>query len=122
MSSINYSYDLFDWYSPEKCKIMEENDIERLFLSVAGNGGQASDEARQVFSMLVRSTLRYRDHLLASRGITVTVEDARVALGWLVPALSTGTLPKTGNKVRLDLLKIWLDELKMLGNPKVYLT
>ena len=101
---------------------MEENDIERLFLSVAGNAGQASDEVRQVFSMLVRSTLRYRDHLLASRGITLTVEDARVALGWLVPALSTGTLPKTDNKVRLDLLKIWLDELKMLGNPKVYLT
>lgn len=113
---------LSGWCNPESSKLMEENDIERLFLSVAPNGDPAGDGARQIFSLLVRSILRYRDHLLASRGITLTVEDTRVALGWLVPALSTGALPKTDNEVRLDLLKIWLDELKILGNPKVYLT
>jgi len=101
---------------------MEENDIERLFLSVAGNGVRGDDGVREVFSLLVTSTLRYRDHLLASRGITLTVEDVRVALSWLVPALSTGTLPRTDEKVRLDLLKIWLDEMKRMGNPKAYLT
>lgn len=101
---------------------MEENDIERLFLSVAENAGQANDEVRMVFSMLVKSTLKYRDDILASRGITVTVEDVRAALDWLIPALNSGMLPRTDDRLRLDLLKIWLDELKLLGNPKVYLT
>lgn len=101
---------------------MEENDIEKLFLSVAGEAGQATDEVRKVFSLLVKSTLKYRDDILASRGITVTVEDVRVALDWLVPALSSGKLPPSDDRLRLDLLKLWLDELKLLGNPKAYLT
>jgi hypothetical protein len=42
----------------------------------------------------------------------VTVEDVRIVLEWLVPSLSSGRLPVTDNKLRLDLLKIWLDELK----------
>jgi hypothetical protein len=97
--------------------MMEANDIERLFLSVVEDAGQATDEVRSVFSMLVTATLKYRDEILASRGITVTVEDVRTALDWLVPALSSGKLPRTDDKLRLDLLKIWLDELKLLGNP-----
>lgn len=101
---------------------MEENDIEKLFLSVAENSDQATDEVRKVFSMLIKSTLKYRDDILASQGITVTVEDVRVALDWLVPALSSGILPSTEDKLRLDLLKLWLEELKLLGNPKAYLS
>ena len=81
---------------------------------------QNTEEIRNIFSLLVKSTLRYRDHVRASRGIVVTVEDVRVALGWLVPALTTGRLPDTDDKIRLDLLKIWLDELKLVGNPGVH--
>jgi hypothetical protein len=101
---------------------MEDRDIFELFLSVAENSGQTDDATREVFSALVRSTLRYRDHLLESKGITVTVEDVRIALGWLVPSLKTGRLPDTDDKIKLDLLKIWLDELRTLGHPKVYLS
>jgi hypothetical protein len=101
---------------------MKDSDIYELFLSVAEHSGQTDDATREVFSALVRSTLRYRDHLLESKGITVTVEDVRVTLGWLVPSLQTGRLPETDDKIRLDLLKIWLDELKTLGHPQVYLS
>jgi hypothetical protein len=101
---------------------MDDREIYKLFMSVAEHSGQKDDAAREVFSALVRSTLRYRDHLLESKGITVTVEDVRVALGWLVPSLQTGRLPETDDKIRLDLLKIWLDELKALGHPEVYLS
>lgn len=100
---------------------MEEKDIYELFLSVAEHSGQIDDATREVFSALVRSTLRYRDHLLESKGITVTVEDVRITLGWLVPSLQTGRLPDTDDKIRLDLLKIWLDELRTLGSPSKYL-
>jgi hypothetical protein len=101
---------------------MEEEEIYKLFLSVAEHSGQKDDATREVFSVLVRSTLKYRDHVLESKGITVTVEDVRVALGWLVPSLQTGRLPETDDKIRLDLLKIWLDELRALGHPQVYLS
>jgi hypothetical protein len=91
---------------------MEEKDIYDLFMSVVEETAQDTDAVREVFSILVRTTLAYRDLLRASRGIVVTVEDARTALGWLVPALSTGELPETDNPTRLGLLKSWLDELK----------
>jgi hypothetical protein len=101
---------------------MEDEDIYKLFLSVAEHSGQTDDATREVFSVLVRSTLRYRDHVLESKGITVTVEDVRVALGWLVPSLKTGRLPDTDDKIKLDLLKLWLDELRTLGHPQKYLS
>jgi hypothetical protein len=101
---------------------MEEEDIYKLFLSVAEHSGQTDDATREVFSTLVRSTLKYRDHLLESKGITVTVEDVRTALGWLIPSLKKGRLPDSDDKVKLDLLKLWLDELRTLGHPNVYLS
>jgi hypothetical protein len=91
---------------------MEDKDLFKLFLSVAEHPGQNTEDTRKVFSVLVQSTLRYRDHMLKANGTVVTVEDVRIVLEWLVPALSTGRLPATDNKLRLDLLKIWLDDLK----------
>jgi hypothetical protein len=101
---------------------MDDKEIYELFLSVAEHSGQTDDATREVFSALVRSTLRYRDHLLESKGITVTVQDVRIALEWLVPSLKTGRLPDTDDKIKLDLLKIWLDELRTLGHHQVYLS
>ena len=33
-------------------------------------------------------------------------------LDWLVETIRTYQMPKTENRLRLDLLKIWLDELR----------
>ena len=99
---------------------MEEKDILKLFLSVVEHSAQNTPAIREVFTILVKTTLNYRDHIQASRGITVTVEDVRTALGWLVPALATGNLPETENKIRLDLLKLWLDELKIFNIPSIF--
>ena len=90
---------------------MDERDIEKLFISVLEKSGQNTDDVRNVFSILVCTTLRYRDDVLASRGEVVTVEDVRTCLGWLIPAITTGNMPKTDNKARLGLLKLWLEEL-----------
>lgn len=91
---------------------MDESEINKLFLKVAGSAGEASEDVRKVFSILVSSTLCYRDQLKEDLGIIVTVEDVRVALDWLLESMHTKRLPATNNAVRLDLLKIWLDELK----------
>jgi len=76
--------------------------------------GQDTEANRQVFSILVRSTLQYRDKMLSSKGVTVTVEDVRAALDWLIPAIATGNMPETDNKIRLGLLQLWLKQLKTL--------
>ncbi len=91
---------------------MEDKDLYKLFLSVAEHPGQNTEDIRKVFSILVRSTLRYRDQILNTNGSVVTVEDVRTVLEWLVASFSSGRLPVTDNKLRLDLLKIWLNELK----------
>lgn len=91
---------------------MEEKDIEKLFLSVAEASESQTREVKDVFSMLVRSTLQYRDEMLASEGIIITVEDVRVTLEHLVSFLETGRLPVTTDNIKLDLLKIWSDNLR----------
>ncbi|MBC8462084.1 MAG: hypothetical protein H8D67_29305 [Deltaproteobacteria bacterium] len=50
--------------------------------------------------------------MLESKGVVVTVEDVRTSLNWLVPALAIGNMPETDKKVSLELLKLWLDDLK----------
>ncbi|MFH1242627.1 MAG: hypothetical protein V1689_09740 [Pseudomonadota bacterium] len=101
---------------------MEEDEIYRLFLTVMEHPSQNTTPVREVFSKLIKSTLKYRDQMLVSRGLTITVEDVRTVLGWLVPSLVSGQLPETDNRVRLDLLKIWLDDLRNLGNPETCLS
>jgi hypothetical protein len=96
---------------------MEDKDIYMLFSSVAERPAGHDESVRKVFSSLIKSTLRYRDQMLISRGIVITVEDVRTALDWLIPSLKTGRLPETEDKNRLDLLKLWLDEIRCLGNP-----
>ena len=95
---------------------MEEKDIERLFLSVAEASESQTREVKDVFSVLVKSTLQYRDDMLASEGIIITVEDVRATLKHLVPFLETGRLPNTTNHFKSDLLKIWRDNLRQLDD------
>lgn len=93
---------------------MEDGDIYRLFSEMAQKADQDNESMQEVFKILIKSTLRYRDNILKSKGVTVTVQDVQSALDWLMPALRNGRLPATDNKIRLDLLKIWLDELKIV--------
>ena len=107
------------WSGRENCKV-DEQDIYGLFERLLTDHANQTKETRQVFSVLIKTTLAYRDHLLQSDGVVVTVEDVRIALDWLIPSLTTGRLPKTDNKISLSLLKLWLDELKVLGKPEIH--
>jgi hypothetical protein len=101
---------------------MDEEAIDRLFRGVLEHTKDDSPGVREIFSILIKTTLRYRDHLLSSRGIIVTVADVRTALKWLLPAMTTGVLPQTDEKIPYDLLTLWLDDLKLLGKADIYLT
>ena len=94
---------------------MKDKDIHILFSNAAEHGAKENESVKGVFSALIKSTLRYRDHMLESHGTVITVEDVQSTLDWLIPTLKSGKLPSTDNKIRLDLLKLWLDELKYLG-------
>ena len=97
---------------------MEDNDIERLFSKVAQDSTDQRAEVRDVFAVLVRTTLQYRDDMLESKGLVITVEDVRVTLEYLVPFLETGQLPETAEKIKPDLLKMWKDALGRLENSR----
>lgn len=92
---------------------MDASDINKLLMKVAGDVGTVPDDVRNVFSTLISITLRYRDLLKDDLEIVLSVEDVHVALEWLLESIRTKKLPKTDNALRLDLLKLWLDELKL---------
>jgi len=96
---------------------LEPDDIEKLFLTVLEDPAQDTSAVRQVFSILVKATLAYRDQVLAARGVVVTVEDVRRSLDWLVPVLATGNMPEADSGISLDLLNLWLRELRI--HPKM---
>ena len=104
---------LLIWSKQEHYKL-KTDDIEKLFLSALEDSGQDTDDARRVFSILVRSTLKFRDHILATRDVVVTVEDVRSSLEWLIPALAEDRMPETEDEIRLGLLNVWLKELKTI--------
>jgi len=91
---------------------MDENDIKKLFMRVAQSPGTVPEEAAKVFSLLVSTTLAYRDRLRETSGITVTVQDVRTSLNLFLVAVHTRRLPRTDNRIHDDLVKLWLDELK----------
>lgn len=97
---------------------MDDKLILELFERVANDSSGEKQGERQVFSLLVKTTLAYRDQLLESHGIVLTVEDVRTALGFLVPVITSGVLPKKLKKIHLDLLMLWLEELKGMGRPE----
>ena len=94
---------------------MNPGDIEKLFLSVLEDSGQDTDDSRRIFSTLVRSTLEFRDRILATRDMVVTVEDVCASLEWLIPALAEGRMPETESEIRLGLLNAWIKELTPLS-------
>lgn len=91
---------------------MDESEIYHLLMRVAGRACEVPDDVRKVFSLLVSTTLHHRDHLKKDLGIILTVEDVRITLDWLLESMHSKQLPKTNNAIRMDLLKIWMDELK----------
>jgi len=89
----------------------ESKGIQKLFQQLMERNQSAGESAKRLSSLLVESTLQYRDELYLEKGIVVTVEDVRKSLDWLLPALSTGNIPQLGNEIQDGLLRRWVSEL-----------
>jgi len=92
---------------------VDDLDINRLFLKVKKSYGNVPEDVEKVFSLLVSTTLRYRDDLKSSLGVILTVADVRVTLDWLLEFMKTKKFPVTNNAVCRDLLKIWTEALAL---------
>lgn len=90
----------------------DDEDIRALFEKVAGHFEGADDSSRAMFSMLVKTALKYRDILMHSSGIALTVAETREALGVFMEVLKTHQIPQTVDKHIKDLVVLWLEELK----------
>ena len=95
---------------------MDEKDLDILFRRVGEEPGASPEGARKIFNILIRVTLDYRDRMLASKGLVVTVDDVRTSLSWLIHALATGNIPNLENPVCVELLQWWIDALKSCSN------
>lgn len=99
------------WCKREACSV-DRTELETLFRTIAEEPETFSESGRKIFDILTTVTLEYRDYLLASRGIIVTVQDVRAALSWLIPSLATGNIPNMENGLSAALLERWVRALK----------
>lgn len=94
-------------------KTTDDSDIKALFDKVSEHFGEESEGSRAMFSMLVKTTLNYRDMLVASTGFPLTVDETRRALQVFMEILKTRKFPRVLDKRIKDLVVLWLEELKM---------
>lgn len=91
----------------------EDDDINALFERVAGHFEGSAEGAKGMFSMLVKTALNYRDILIRSSGLPLTVAETRSALGVFMEVLKTHRIPKVLDRRVHDLVILWLEELRM---------
>lgn len=92
---------------------MIEDDIRLLFEKVAEHFRNSEEGARGMFSLLVDTTLKYRDILVHSTGRPLTVAETREALDGFMEVLNTHRVPGGMPKRVHDLVILWLEELKV---------
>lgn len=89
-----------------------EDDIRELFERVSEHFEGADEGARGMFSMLVRTALAYRDTLVHSTGLPLTVGETRAALDAFMATLQSHRIPPGLDKRVKDLVILWLEEIR----------
>jgi hypothetical protein len=91
---------------------LEDNDIRELFDRMACHFDGADDGIRKMFSLLVETTLKYRDVIWHSRGQTLSVGETKEALGIFMDVLKTQRLAEDIDPKIKGLIMMWLEGLK----------
>jgi len=90
---------------------MDDLEINALFEQVCNNSEDQPESVKQVFSILISSTLAFRDRIQKEEGIIVSVDDVMTALDWLFQFMETQKMPQTNHCLQMDLFNFWLEEL-----------
>lgn len=94
--------------------ISYDKDIKDLFDRIAKHFENSDEGTKAMFSMLVRVALKYRDDLVIAKASPLTVGETRVALDAFMEVLKTKKFAKKVGKRELDLVILWLEELKTM--------
>lgn len=87
------------------------DDIERLFRRAEERFGGANEGVRQMFAMLIRETLAYRDELMKQQKPPLTVQETQRALDILMEILKTQQFPEIDDERIKGLVLCWLDKI-----------
>lgn len=87
--------------------------MRALFDRVAEHFEGADEGARGMFSMLVKTALKYRDILAHSSGEPLTVAETRAALDAFMETFESHRIPPAMDRRVKDLVILWLEELKL---------
>jgi len=91
----------------------DDRDIQELFEKVAGHFEGADGGVQEMFSMLVKVTLKYRDMLVHSGGVPLNVVETKGALDAFMEVMQTHKIPQNLDKRVHDLVVLWLEEIKL---------
>ncbi|MFH0799319.1 MAG: hypothetical protein V2A66_03960 [Pseudomonadota bacterium] len=100
----------------EAKKMTDDEDIQALFKRVEEHFEGADEGSRAMFAMLVRTALKYRDTLIHSTGIPLTVAETREALDSFMEVIRVHRIPAGLDRRVRDLVILWLEELKAKSN------
>lgn len=92
---------------------IDDEDIQELFERIAGHFENAGEGAKGMFSMLVSTTLKYRDNLVAGGEEPLNVAKTREALDVFMEVLKTHRIPDGLDRRVKDLVVLWFEELKL---------
>ncbi|MEW5909812.1 MAG: hypothetical protein AB1659_08435 [Thermodesulfobacteriota bacterium] len=87
-------------------------DIDHLLRLISEDPEKLPPEIRDIFTLLVKSTLEFRDRKHREFGIVLTVEDVKTALEWFMDFIRSGHLPKTDHLLRQELFEIWIRAIR----------
>ncbi len=91
----------------------DNEDIQKLFDDMAKKLGMENDDGvKAMFSMLVRGALRYRDHMMASKGVPLTIGETREALDAFMSVMKSHEIPEGLGETVKGLVMTWLEDLK----------
>lgn len=93
---------------------IKDDDIEKLFVRIAKHFEHADEASHKMFSMLVRTTLKFRDELVKETGVPLTVGETQKALDIFMKILKTHKVPPNLDKNIHDLVILWLEEVKVM--------
>ncbi|MDO8527270.1 MAG: hypothetical protein Q7T03_06260 [Deltaproteobacteria bacterium] len=91
---------------------METEEIEKLFDRLSQQHGIASEASKQIFTLLIHVTLKYRDTLVEMGEKALTVEETREALDELVYMMKENTFSKNVPDRIQNLVTLWNEEIK----------
>jgi hypothetical protein len=93
---------------------IKDSDIEKLFGRIAEHFKHADEKSHQMFRMLVETTLKFRDELMAKTGVPLTVGETQKALDVFMEVMKSHKVPQNLDKNVHDLVILWLEEIKVM--------